>query len=765
MLELLSDTDTKDNFVRHIIKKSTDWQWLIDNIESKYNYETCKDWNEYWKLFKNSLPEPVKIFGLILTSIDNQHLNLNIKREDIKQMWYIAEFMNGRETWKNASKKVKIDSLKIILLALYITNLINKSNNCNFEIYWNIFINTNLFQIYDFSLIKDNQAEIMRYIDTIDLQNIDLLKKVLLSNINTVEETYNHTLLREIKDNNISADSFVLNKSMPFNNLPWQENTIINILDIDFLGSKFLPKIKYTVSCPDIGNWNQNTLKLIKTYFGDNNRIVDFIVETAFYLRNRKDEKENRKENKKYVPSFETVDLHLQLLVNAIKYHINTRKIIESTSMELMSCLFKDEAVGKFKKSPKYEYFLNWINDQTDVLLEKNLQEMHFPITDENRLWILESDKRKLKNVEDIDSQVDLDKYLGQKDLVKILNEEEFEKIRKKFRQIINDRKVNIISLSSSFIRYAEFLNKCFNNKKLNRDTINGEIIQIQLIWENDIYPKLIDSMTEIKTESTFSDAEIEDVRKLCSSSPITFSTYLLPTSEYALFEELDLISEFPLQSLVTRMSMDKVFPQEKKKINLKYNKVEEIFKDYIKIIKNKYSGLFLNVMDVDDDLQRIIEGYDNKINLIFLLDKREMYDQIINSCEYALNPYSEKVTLGDVTQFFPILEMKIRQIASYCGISPFKGNSFRGNGVKYNDPSTLLTLIISGIYGDKKDLLSAQGFIFVYLAMYDSNFKNMRNELMHGRNYLQGVELDLAYRCTLLSILIINEYLKKIGK
>ena len=55
---------------------------------------------------------------------------------------------------------------------------------------------------------------------------------------------------------------------------------------------------------------------------------------------------------------------------------------------------------------------------------------------------------------------------------------------------------------------------------------------------------------------------------------------------------------------------------------------------------------------------------------------------------------------------------------------------------VKYNDPSTLLTKIISIIYSENKDLISSQGFLFVYLTMYDSNFKNIRNSLIHARNF-----------------------------
>ena len=104
-------------------------------------------------------------------------------------------------------------------------------------------------------------------------------------------------------------------------------------------------------------------------------------------------------------------------------------------------------------------------------------------------------------------------------------------------------------------------------------------------------------------------------------------------------------------------------------------------------------------------------------------------------------------------------------QVATYCNISPFKNNSFDDVGVKYKDPSSLLMQIISMIYDENHNLVSAQGFIFVYLTMYDSNFKNFRNALIHGRNFLNGVDLALAFRCTLFSIAIMNCYLDRVNK
>lgn len=50
---------------------------------------------------------------------------------------------------------------------------------------------------------------------------------------------------------------------------------------------------------------------------------------------------------------------------------------------------------------------------------------------------------------------------------------------------------------------------------------------------------------------------------------------------------------------------------------------------------------------------------------------------------------------------------------------------------------------------------------MFRYLTMYDSNLLNIRNNLIHGRNYLKGAGLEVAFRCTMLCLEICNKYLE----
>lgn len=54
---------------------------------------------------------------------------------------------------------------------------------------------------------------------------------------------------------------------------------------------------------------------------------------------------------------------------------------------------------------------------------------------------------------------------------------------------------------------------------------------------------------------------------------------------------------------------------------------------------------------------------------------------------------------------------------------------------------------------------------LFIYHFMYNSNSLNIQNECIHGRDYLSDTNLRLAFRVTLLSILMLDRRIKKVGE
>lgn len=172
MYKLLQNQNIREKFIFGIVNKLTDWQWLVDYINENYEFLKISDWEKYTNY---QIPEPISLFSMLLknTKIEKPKFT----KSDIRQMYFLAKFNNGIIEWKEAKTKISNEFLKLILFANCVTQQINKDNNTNFYFYWNIFINPNLFQIYDFDTLRTNQQELLDYLKTIKIQNIDLLKK------------------------------------------------------------------------------------------------------------------------------------------------------------------------------------------------------------------------------------------------------------------------------------------------------------------------------------------------------------------------------------------------------------------------------------------------------------------------------------------------------------------------------------------------------------------------------------------------------------
>lgn len=109
---------------------------------------------------------------------------------------------------------------------------------------------------------------------------------------------------------------------------------------------------------------------------------------------------------------------------------------------------------------------------------------------------------------------------------------------------------------------------------------------------------------------------------------------------------------------------------------------------------------------------------------------------------------------LGHVTQLFPILEYKIRELGAMINIVPFKESE--REFMKYKDPSSILREILLLVYKELGDYENVGDILFVYDFMYNGESLNIRNECIHCRNYTEGSELNFAFKITMFSLKLI---------
>jgi len=107
------------------------------------------------------------------------------------------------------------------------------------------------------------------------------------------------------------------------------------------------------------------------------------------------------------------------------------------------------------------------------------------------------------------------------------------------------------------------------------------------------------------------------------------------------------------------------------------------------------------------------------------------------------------------------LLEEKIRELARLSGYNPFKMQ--KKEFMNYRDPSSILREIITEVFDLTDSFENIPDLLFVYHFMYNSNSLNIRNECIHGRDFLSGERLILAFKVTMLSIQMIENRIKLI--
>ena len=156
---------------------------------------------------------------------------------------------------------------------------------------------------------------------------------------------------------------------------------------------------------------------------------------------------------------------------------------------------------------------------------------------------------------------------------------------------------------------------------------------------------------------------------------------------------------------------------------------IEKIYKD------NQHK--FMNALDVEEKMTGIYKRISENFNMYFHLftDTKRLYKIIVkNNPQYSFLKYNATPSLGHLTQLFPVLENKIREVGEYFGISSICEKTDKY--YKLKEPSSILFKIIELIYKETEEISYASDFLFIHFAMFAENGLNIRNECVHGHDY-----------------------------
>lgn len=267
---------------------------------------------------------------------------------------------------------------------------------------------------------------------------------------------------------------------------------------------------------------------------------------------------------------------------------------------------------------------------------------------------------------------------------------------------------------------------------------------------------------------TTVTKEQSSKINEMILLSPVYFVNRNIPASNDYICSYMEHAAKYPMQSFVTNISIDEIYPVIECYENMFVkgkNEIDFLIKEIVlDILKNKGYRLLNSltpeyfVSCLHKELLMAIQ------HTTAIFDKeKEVYNNISKGTTIKLIEFDSEIYLAHLTQLFPVLETKIRELAILLGIYPFKEKT--DEFWKYKDPSGILIEVLSGVYNDIKDFGIVSDVLMVYNFMYNSNSLNIRNEYIHGRKYISGTSMQFAFKVTVLAISIIMQRIEVITK
>ena len=726
--------DDKVRFVEALLSKSQDWGWFIELIEVNYEINEITTYEEFEKE-KSNIFELIQNFYDILTVCD-VFFNSDIKF--ILELQYLSRFRKGIISKEDCLKNINSKWAKVVYLYVLVTKLIV---NYAGEMIIDTRIGTqkNFFQLIKFDELMLDREEIKLFINDLELENSNKWKNCFIDNI---DEKFFGPSQEFIEDNrfkfqNVNAFNFQRTEKRDF--LTWQEDALFDMVNISIKKEKITPFMVWGgKNYPDYELWTEEYLNTIRNYF--DNKIVDFVVETINYVKNN------------VIPSFYTINEHCKMLLES-NGECWSKDIQNLSSFHFVSNLFKNQKMKTIEKQNDILKFIKIVQIQNDITILLVLKDNNFYLSNEQKSILKKYIEEKYKRIEEINTADEFYDYLSDTDVSKYIESKYLTQVSQKFQIMIEDRKYT----AHLFWGFFNFLIDVeTQNQSVDKQYIKNLLIVIQKLWSNKFYIEISKDLDELVDYQEFSKESIESFSALILQEPSVFSQYF-PLKEKELIDFIKSVSEncvFEAQAKI--IAIDEQFPFELRDSLDENSKINEIYFSILDKIKKQNGYKFLNNFQnsfYTEKIYELIKIQAQKMAVIFNRTK-ELYDNVEKRSGIKFINFCTDINVGHITQLFPILEMEIRKFGELFGIVPFKEQKL--GSLKFKDPSSILREFMSIVYDRAGSLDAIADLVFVYHAMYNKDCLNIRNDSIHGRGYLNEMDINWAFKITLISTYII---------
>lgn len=735
--------EVKVKIQESLLSKSSDWQWLINYIQDNFELDDIYDMDSYEKRY-SSLSDVYNYFIRITDYID---LAFKISNKLLFDIYVIAQFFNSKKNIAEVKNNLKSIFGRILFIFAYITKLENKDNNTSYIMDKRIYRTKNFWEMINFNNISLYSDDIKGLISEITIHDFDAIRKCITDNLEKVYYPKNTEFIEKYKDTflDVNAFSFKLHDNLGL--LTWQEEYLLDMVKIEFRGKEIIPLSEIGgYKNPDYTLWTKDIFAKLKSYFQDEFSAL-FILETVEYVMYKNCPPEN------------VILKHFELINQYTKDH-KFETVIHCSSFKVVSMLFNDKFLNKVNKNEEYKTFIKTLHQQENPIVIDKLKNKLLPISKEQKQIFRIFCETEYRKIDEITEENDFTDYIKNENNIKFLNLEYLEKVLKKFVLFI--KKKTDVTTAILFFDFMCFLQEIKSkNLEINKLIIEIQMIDLQKLWQKEYFAKVRDSLHSYSAKTEFSNEDIENYNVAILSNPNYFAKQCMSVQKEDICTSIESTAKYPLRQLCTNVIIEETFPKLRNvDLHKEHHKIDLMLKDLIKEIKEEKGYRLLNNLEDECFLVDLHDQWKNQIifftGLIVKLD--ELYGEIIKISPVDLLPFGE-LTIGHVAQLFPVLEIKIRELGTLGGIFPFKENDF----MKYKDPSSILTTILAGVYNEIKDFGPVNDIFFVYNVLFNSNSLNLRNEFIHGRQYIEKYNLSFAFKIVLISIYLIQKRIDNI--
>ena len=740
------DHEERVKFVDGVLAHSQEWQWLIDIISEKAEFKDIDSWGDFVNE-RIQLQTIYEYFVKILSFCDREW---EWPQVQIQQLWLIAQFYLDMISMEECVQDITDISCTLFLFCVWITKLENVDNETDYLLDIRLLCQRNCYEIIKCNSLQMSEDDLMNYANEYFGDHLEVPIDCLCDNIEHKKYLCDINFLQQYETAIMNYNCFGYRSLTISDCTTWQEEGLLDLLKISIRDRQVVPMFSGNGrSVPDVDSWTEGSLLSIKDFF--RNDMSDFLVETVLYVLLQIE------------PSQKVKLTHCKLLTQALEAGEDSFKIANSSSYAILSYLHADYMMKDCNDSQEYITLIKLLQEEKDPEIILQYSESGYPLKREQKGIVKDFLENKYKAIDDIDDIYRLNSYMEDEYTTKSITTEYLRKVDEKFNSLV--AKKNDILEATVFYQYMLFLfNVNKNSGNVNKRYVQSMMIKLQQLWQNSAYEKQRENLHVFSHETTIKTAVIERFSEQSLMNPIVFARNCIPCTEEKVLDIMIHTSEHPMLFLVSRISLTSVFPEKGDGVRYERHDIDKMLLEYVDKIRAKKGYKLLNVLESEKYVWSIHEKYREctQAAVSMFIKEKELYQMVRKETkEIRLGNYCKNITLGHLTQLFPVLEIRIRELVKLFGIFPFKKN--KDEFMQYNDPSSLLRELLKQIYVEQQGFDNVPDLLYVYNIMYNSNSYNIRNECVHGRDYLEGNSLHFAFRATLMAIAMVNFRIKTI--